>query len=118
MSNVGDYNIIYDSEDFSILSPSYLDTSDSVTDQEGIDGENEETSSDTQNDYIDYSDYYNNIIDNQLLIESQIDNLNENINVLNENLKISIGLNFALCVGIAIFIFWRILNNLLGIGKA
>lgn len=118
MSDVGDYNIIYDSEDFSILSPSYLDTSDSVTNQEGIDGENEETTSDIQSDYIDYSDYYNNIIDNQLLIVSQIDNLNENINVLNENLKISIGLNFALCVGIAIFIFWRILNNLLGIGKA
>lgn len=118
MDNVGDYNFIYDSEDFSVLSPSYLDSSDSVTDQEGFDGENEETTPDTETDYIDYSDYYNNIIDNQLLIESQIDNLNENINVMNENIKISIGLNFALCVGIAIFIFWRILNNLLGIGKA
>lgn len=118
MSDVGDYNIIYDSEDFSILSPSYLDSSDSVTDQEGIDGENEEVFSNTEVDYPDYTDYYNNIIDNQLLIQSQVDNLNENIIVLNDNLKIMCGLNFALCAGIAIFIFWRILNNLLGIGKA
>lgn len=118
MSDVGDYNIIYDSENVTVLSPSYLDSLDSTSDQEGIDGEEEESSLDSETNNIDYTDYYNSLIDNQLLIESQIDNLNENVNVLNENLKVVIGLNFAVCVLLFIVCFWRILNNLLGVGKA
>ena len=92
MSNVGDYNIIYDSEDFTVLSPSYIDSIDSTSDQEGFDGEEEETSDDIESSDIDYTDYYNNIIDNQLLIQSQIDNLNENVCTLNHNLVINTGL--------------------------
>lgn len=118
MSDVGDYNLIYDSEDFSVLSPRYIDSSDSVTGQEGIEGENEEISSDIESSDFDYSDYYNNIIDNQLLIQSQIDNLNSNVCTLNHNLVITCGLLCTIVIITVVKLGWYILNNLLGLGNA
>ena len=118
MDNVGDYNIIYDSEDFTVLSPSYIDSSFSASNEEGFDGEEEESSSDIESSDIDYSDYYNSIIDNQLLIQSQIDNLNENVCTLNTNLVITCGLLCTIVIITVVKLGWYILNNLLGLGNA
>lgn len=119
-----DYELLYDSEDFSVLLPDYL--SDSVSDSSEI-GEKSET--------VENSEYsedsgstgsvtLDSIYSNQVLIMESIDNLNNNVCILNENVVI---LHQAVLYGVgivALLLFFklvdyviRIFNGTLGLGK-
>ena len=120
-----DFQLLYDSEDFSILLPNYL--ADSVSDslevgenesQNGEDLERSENTGDTS------SFDFDNVLSNQAIIITQLDNLNSNICILNDNL-ISVHDKLLYLIGVsALLLFFtlvnfaiRIFNNTLGLGK-
>ena len=120
-----EFQLLYDSEDFSVLLPSYL--ADSVSDSVEV-GENEsENGEDLERseDSGDSSSFdFDNVLSNQAIIIDQLDNLNNNLCILNDNL-ISVHDKLLYLIGVtALLLFFtlvnfaiRILNNTLGLGK-
>ena len=122
---MNEYELLYDSENFSVLLPSYL--ADLVSDSSEIgeiesenseDFEYSENSGDTSSFTID------DVYSNQLTLISQLDNLNSNVCIMNENL-ITVNDHLMFLIGVsALALFFtlvnfaiRIFNNTLGLGK-
>lgn len=122
---MNEYELLYDSEDFSVLLPNYL--GDSVFDssevgeiesENGEDFEYSEDSGDINTFTID------DVYANQLALITQVDNLNSNVCIMNDNL-IKVNNNLLFLIGVsALALFFtfvnfaiRIFNNTLGLGK-
>ena len=109
---------IYDSQDFSVLVPASLLSSDDSSDSiEESEGENQEDSEPLQ-DSGDSSSYdLDDVYTYEVEISEQIDNLNTNICILNENIKFCVLLLFVVVVGIIFRFVISLFNNVLGLGQ-
>ena len=122
---MNDFELLYDSEDFSVLLPGYL--ADSVSDsseigetesENGEDIEYSENSGDTSSFTID------DVYANQITLINQLDILNSNVCIMNDNL-ITVNDHLMFLIGVsALALFFtlvnfaiRIFNNTLGLGK-
>ena len=109
---------IYDSQNFSVLVPASLLSSDDSSDSiEEYEGENEKAFEYLQ-DSRDSSTYdLDDVYSYEVEISEQIDNLNTNICILNENIKFSVLLLFVVVVGIIFRFVISLFNNVLGLGQ-
>ena len=109
---------IYDSQDFSVLVPASILSSDDSSDSiEEYEGENEEVIEPGQ-DSGDSSSYdLDDVYTYEVEISEQIDNLNTNICILNENIKFCVLLLFVVVVGIIFRFVISLFNNVLGLGQ-
>lgn len=123
---MNEFQLLYDSEDFSVLLPNYL--SDSLSSSSEV-GENESENAENFERGEDSSSSTTFSIDdvysNQITMIEQIDNLNSNLCIMNDNL-ILVNNNLLYLIGVsALLLFFtlvnfaiRIFNNTLGLGKA
>lgn len=122
---MNDFQLLYDSEDFSVLLPTYLASavsdSSEIGQTETENGEDDQYNQDTDN-----SSSYNldDVYANQVTMIAAIDNLNSNVCIMNDNL-ITMNSNLLYLIGVsALALFFtlvnfviRIFNNTLGLGK-
>lgn len=122
---MNDFQLLYDSEDFSVLLPTYL--ADSVSDSSEVGEIESENSEDPEysEDSVDSASYtIDDLYINQVTLINQVDNLNSNICIMNDNL-ITLNNNVLFLIGVsALMLFFtlinyviRIFNNTLGLGK-
>lgn len=117
--DLDEYIIINDDQDSSVLLPRYLNDNTSLSDQEHeLESEEDTDSEDSQVDTVDYTSVLDNIDFNVNSLTLQIDNLNNNIVTLDSKVELLCGLLFCVVVGLVINFGIRILNNVLGLGKA
>ena len=79
--------------------------------------EESEDSNDSQETSIDYTSSLDDVNSSLESLILQTDNLNENVCIMNENLKLCIGLECAIVFFLLLKTGYHILNNLLGLGK-
>lgn len=122
---MNDFQLLFDSEDFSVLLPTYLASSVSDSSEVG-ETETENGEDDQYNQDPGDSSSYDlvDVYSNQVIMISAIDNLNSNVCIMNENL-ITMNSNLLFLIGVsALALFFtlvnfviRIFNNTLGLGK-
>ena len=113
------YDELYSDEIISVLAPDFLDdyvfyssTEEDTELEESEDLESVEESS------LDYSSDFDDVNSSLESLMVQVDNLNENVCVVNENLKFCIGLTCAIVFFLVVKTCSYILNTILGLGKA
>ena len=123
---MNEYELLYDSEDFSVLLPGYL--ADSVSSPSEV-GENESENGEdieySENTGDNASFTIDDVYTNQLTLISQLDNLNSNVCIMNDNL-ITVNDHLMFLIGVSTLALFftlvnfaiRIFNNTLGLGKA
>ena len=112
------YDELYSDENISVLAPDFLDDyvlyTSSEEDTELEEGENLESDEESNLDYSSSLDDVNSSLESLII---QVDNLNENVCVMNENLKLCIGLICAVVFFLLVRTCSYILNSILGLGK-
>ena len=83
-------------------------------DSEFEEGEDLESVEENNIDYSSSLDDVNSSLESLIL---QVDNLNDNVCIMNENLKFCVGLECAIVFFLLVKTAYHILNNLLGLGK-
>ena len=113
------YDELYSDENISVLAPDFLDDyvlySSSEEDSELEESEDLESGEESNIDYSSDFDDVNSSLESLMI---QVDNLNENVCVVNENLKFCIGLTCAIVFFLVVKTCSYILNTILGLGKA
>ena len=113
------YDELYSDENITVLAPDFLDDYVLYTSsEEDSKLEESEDLEPGEESYIDYSSDFDDVNSSLESLMVQVDNLNENVCVVNENLKFCIGLTCAIVFFLVIKTCSYILNTILGLGKA